>query len=198
MPDLFYSAAATLQEQLELLAGDILSEAKRSGYRKKSFSLVFGDEKFVNNNVLIVQPPFTKKNHFEEPECEALINTLHNYKMHNYFITYAHLLALDRHTKDEIKKFGVWVAKLVEIIRPKMIIVLGEEAELTFLKRKCILCDFHGQEIGRHEDIPIYLGYPFSYFLDKSSYEDTNYKQFIHDTDWNKFQEEYKGRIKCQ
>lgn len=198
MPDLFYSTAVTLEDQLELLRADILDDAKRNGVVKRKLPIVFGDQAYVGNAVLIVQPPFTGRKHFDGEEFNQLLFILQEYQMHNYFITYAHLIKLERHTKEGIKAFGSWIWKLIDIIQPKMIVVLGEDAQLSFLKKKCILRDYHGQKIGSHMDIPIFLTYPISYYLNESSYENKSYKDFILNGDWKVLQEEYKRRITCQ
>jgi len=213
MPDLFYSFALTLPEQIALLRKDILKYAVKVGYKKKILPIVYGTEKNVNNNILIVQPPFNdgrndernenKKikilnKHFEEDECTYLCQILQEYEIYNYFITYAHLLPLERHTKNGIKDFGCWITKLVDILGSKLVVVLGEDAQLSFLKRKCILKDFHGKKIGEYNGAPLLLTYPFSYYLNRSSYEDKNYKEFILKTDWAMIQDAYKRKIKCQ
>jgi hypothetical protein len=198
MPDLFYSTADSSADQLKLLQKDILDDARRMGINKKKLSVVFGDQEYVGNNVLLVQPPFSGRKYFDSQDFSHLLFILQEYEMYNYFITYAHLLPLERHTKDSIKAFGSWIAKLVDIIQPKLIVALGEEAQLSFLKKKCILRDYHGQRIGTHADIPIFLTYPTSYYLNESSYENKSYKDFILHSDWKILQKEYQRRIKCQ
>jgi len=217
MSDLFYSSVLTLQEQLELLDKDMLKFAKNLGYTKRKLPLVFGDDKYINNNVLLVMPPFSDgrhseanvrrknegkrlkiKKHFEGNEFDLLYEILESYEISNWFITYSHLVPLERHTKNGVKQFACWIAKLIEIIGPKLIIAMGEDAQLSFVKKKYILRDYHGKKITDHNGIPVLLTYPMSYYIDRSSYEDPSYKEFIMNLDWDLLRKEYERRIKCQ
>jgi len=198
MADLFYSVGNDLESQIELLKTDILTYAKTLGYKKKSLPLLHGKAENMSNNILIVQPPFKGKKHFSDDEFKALIYTMGKFGILNYFVTYSHPVPLERHTKNEIKKFSTWMSKLIEMISPKLIVALGEEAELVFFRRKFILRDFHGTVVDQHAGIPVMISFPFDYYASKSSYEDRSYKKYIQDTDWTAIKEEYDRRITCQ
>ncbi len=195
MADLFYSTGKTLQEQVDMLKHDILIYARTLGCGKKKLSILFGNKNNINNNILIVQPPFRDKIHFKGNEFKALLYTLAHYEIHNYFITYANPVPMKRHTKDDIKQFNTWMSKIIEIVLPKLIVTLGEEAELVFFRRKFILRDFHGTIVGNHHTIPVMLSFPFTYYASHSAYEDRSYKEFIQKSDWSAIKTEYDRRI---
>lgn len=198
MTDLFYSGTTDTAEQIDLLRQDILSYAKaKYKYRKKKLPIVWGDINNVDNNILIIQSPMISgKDFFQGEEFEGLISVLNFYKIDKYFITYSNLLRLERHTRKTNKEFSPWIHKLIDILRSRMIVILGEDVEQTFLTKKYMLRDYHGKKIGEYQSIPIYLTYPMYYYYEHSAYEDTAYKKFLQETDWNAIKE--KWRSICQ
>lgn len=214
MADLFYNIGDSLQEKIDLLREDLLIEAKALGYKKKKLPVLTTScnaEEIVGNNALIIHPPIDDGRHiikengkrvhispFKDRRTEMLMSVLDEYGMYNYFITYSHLIPMDKHTKRDIKNFGIWISRIVEIVQPKLIVVLGEDAELVFSKRKHILNDNHGLIVEHYQNIPIFLSYPMEYYSEQSAFEDSNFKKFIMDNDWNKIKKEYDRRIICQ
>lgn len=195
MPDLFYSQGSNFKEQIGMLKADLVKYAKSLGSVRKYFYVVEGKAENAGNNILLIQPPFTGKCHFEQKEDKLLKYILAKYNIFKTFITYAHLVPLKKHTKADIKAFGYWMDKIVEIVSPKLIVVLGEDAELVFFKRKFIMKDYHGKIIGDTNGIPIMLTYSLDYYISKSSYEDQSYKDFLEANDWSAIKNEYDRRI---
>lgn len=193
--DLFYQG--TLQEQIKALKKDIRVEAKKQGVAfKHKLALVWGIPAYQGNNILLVQPPYKEGKYFQDKSTERLKNTLNDYEITKYFITYSYHIPKDKVTRKDIKTYGSWIAKIVNAVAPRLVVCLGEDAIFSFFKRKMILRDNHGEIVGRHESIPIMLTYPFDYYTQKSEYEDSSYKNFLLDSDWKSIKNEYDKRIK--
>ena len=76
---------------------------------------------------------------------------------------------------------------MTSIIKPKFIICLGEDSQLSYFARKFLLSNFHGQQIGKFEDIPIFTTYEVSYYINDTGYEVEFYKNKIKNNDWENF-----------
>ena len=116
--------------------------------------------------------------------------------MTKFLITYHYLVYGDDITRNQIKEFGYYIRKLTDILDPKLIVCMGEEAQLSFFKRKFVMEDFHGKQIGEHDSIPIYTTFPIFYYEERSEYEDKSFKEHIKKVDWEKIKEVYSKVVK--
>lgn len=197
--DLFYGT--TIKEQLKALEKDVRVWAlKRYGYNyeTKKIKIVNGKEEDVGNCMLLVAPPFIKDSRpFYDVNYEFLKSILIARGLFKSYITPNFLMPLDIISKANIKEYSKWIEKLVDIVQPKFIVVLGEDSILSFFKRKVILRDYHGQIIGKTPSgIDICLSYAPDYYINKAEYEDPSFKNFILDNDWTIISGRYKELIK--
>lgn len=191
MLDLF-NINLTPVERLEALREEIKDYQKRSCPDKKSkVKLFWGDlTKLGKGIVVITNPP--KAKFFESTEDKFIINLLTSYDLNDFFITYNYLIYGEEYTPKDIKEFGYYIKKLIDIINPKMIVCMGESSQFCFFKKKFMMIDFHGKQIGEHESIPIFTTYPIKYYEERSKFEDHSYKEQIRNKDWTAIKEKYK------
>ena len=194
MADLF-TAGMTIEEQIEYLRSELKETYIKSETitKKTKVKLFYGDLKDVGNNVLIIAPP-PESRFFESPEDQKLIQILNEYNIFNFFITYYYLFPR-KVSRQEIKNFGYWIRKITDILDPKLIVCVGEDAQFSYLKQKKIIRDFHGKQIGDHYSIPIYAVYQTHYYIKKSEYEDPTYKTFLKNNDWGTVSKKYNEVI---
>lgn len=198
MADLFYGLGTSFPEQIELLKQDLYKDAKLKGYKgKKKIKILYGEEKHIDNNILIVHPAYSGPDYFCGDEFSAPIELMNKLEMFNHFVTYANPIPFAKQTRDTIKNFRPWMYNLVDIIRPKLIVVLGEDAQFVFFTKKSLLLDYHGLIIGNYNSIPVMSSYEFAYYATQSAYEDRTYKKYIQNYDWQLIKTEYTRRIKC-
>lgn len=190
MLDLF-SSNRTVDERLEDLKLEIKSYQKKLGVdsKKTKVKLFYGDIKDFNTGIITVSNP-PKAKFFDAPEDKILLNLLSSYGLEQSFLTY-HYLILGTYTPKEIKEFGYYVRKLIDIINPKLIVCLGEESHFTFSKRKSLMIDFHGKVIGEYEGRPIMTTYPIVYYGEKSKFENDSYREEIKRKDWTTIKDKY-------
>lgn len=180
-----------LKQDLKFFKNDIREYAKRLKIEMpKTFPVVIGNEESVGKNILVITEPITNK-WFKSQEITRTTNhvkTLFN----DFFITSCYLIPKDRISVADIKDFSLWITRLASLLRPKLIVILGEPAAHVFVRRKAIVKENHGKRIATWKDIPIYLTYPMSYYYDRSEYEDTSYKDYIKNNDWSIFKTKFE------
>ena len=178
-------------ERIESLRGEIKDYQKRQPDAKRSkIKLFFGDPANFGSGILVITAP-PKAKFFESSEDKFIINLLTSYGLDKFFITYNYLV-YGNITSKEIKEFGYYIRKLIDIIGPKIIVCMGEASQFCFFKKKFMMLDFHGKQIGAYESIPIFTTYPITYYEEKSQYEDRSYKEQIRNKDWLAIKEKYK------
>lgn len=192
--DLFYQG--TMQEQVKALKKEIRALAKEKGIKiSNRMALVWGIPANVGNNALIVQPPYPGGKYFQDGDTCQLQNILLSHGIQKYFLTYCYHIPQEKVTRKDIKQYGIWVRRIVDAVQPRLIVCLGEDSIFSFFKRKMILRDHHGQVVDRHEDIPVMLTYPVSYYTERSEYEDLSYKNFLLQSDWTGIKKQYDKEI---
>jgi hypothetical protein len=194
MLDLFSQGKST-QELITLLENDVKAYRKKQGVESRSKTKIYyGNLEYINNNILIVTSP-PKARIFETANDKNISDLLLSHGITNFFITYFHFISKEQISKKDIKDFGFYVRGFADIISPRIIVCLGEDAQLSFFKKKFLIEDYHGKEIGDFEGIPIYTTYPMEYYTEHSKFEDDSYKESLKDEDWNIIKERYKGVI---
>ena len=195
--DLFTSGM-TIIEQIEILRNRIKDIFIKSGTigKKTKIKLFYGDINDIGNNVLIITDP-PKAKLFESREDKNLQNFISEFGLTKYFITYYYLLPNIKINRQEIKDFGYWIRQITDILDPKLIVCISEESQFCYFKRKFILRENHGKQIGEYNSIPIYASYPLCYYQKQSEFEDVTYKTFIKHNDWDKIKDKYNEVIKC-
>ena len=190
--DLF-SQDLTSEQRLEDLRNLIKLYQTKIGIDSKrtKVKLFFGDIANFNSGVLVISNP-PKAKFFETAEDKFICNILDSLEITKYFITYNYLIFGDKASQAILKEFGFYIRRLVDIINPKIIVCMGEESQFSFFKRKFMLGDFHGKQIGEYEDKPIMATYPISYYEERSKFEDHSYKTEIRNKDWTAIKNKYK------
>jgi len=190
MLDLF-SSNRTIDERLDDLKIEIKQYQSKMGTdsKKTKIKLFYGDLDNFNDGVLTISNP-PKAKFFETPEDKIILNLLNSFGLDKYFLTYNYLI-LGTNTPKEIKEFGYFVRKLIDIINPKLIVCMGEEAHFCFYKRKFMMIDFHGKVIGDYEGRPIMTTYPIFYYGEKSKFENDSYREEIKRKDWTAIKDKY-------
>jgi hypothetical protein len=192
MLDMF-STGKTSEEQFDILRDEIKNYQKKIGLenKKNKVKLFFGDVKNVGSGVLVITSPPRAK-FFESSEDKPIINILKLFEIDKFFITYNYLLCRENITIKEIKEFSYFIKRLTDIICPKLIVCMGESSQFCFFKKKFMMIDFHGKQIGDYESIPIFTTYPSNYYEERSKHEDHLYKEQIRNKDWNIIKNRYE------
>jgi hypothetical protein len=202
MVDLFSVGKTPLERYLDLKE-ELVVAANRDGSKIKSnkVKIYIGDHDTegnplnINNNILIVSEPYFTKP-FETSDDKKLYKLLSEFDITNFFYTYYFWYKKNTNVSlKDIKQNGHWIKRLVDILEPKLIICMGEKAQFSFLKKKAMLRDYHGKQIGEIDEIPIYTTYPISYYVERSEFEDRSFKNFIKTKDWTSIQAKYKELI---
>lgn len=196
--DLFYGN--TVEDQLKALKKDIKALAlSKYGYNygRSRLYVAYGQQENIGDCVLVVGPPLVKGSKpFEDPQYTFVKELLEKYSISKFFLTPHFIIPVDKVTKADIKEYSRLIDNIVEIVRPQLIVVLGEPSTFSFFRRKFILRDHHGKIIGTKDGIPIVLTYAPDYYKEKSEYEDPSFKKFLLDHDWKLIQSMYKEKVK--
>lgn len=190
--DLFYQQSR-LQDQVKALKKDIKSFAKVNNLKlDKSFKTLYGNLDSVGNCILIIQPPHElDAPFFKGKDFKFLLEILGVNGITNFFATYSSIFSIPVVSKKDIQNFAPWITKIVDIVQPHTIIVLGEEAPTLFNNHKFMLKDHHGTIIETFLNIPVILTYHMSYFLYSAPTEDITYKEYLREHDWKIIKERY-------
>lgn len=190
MLDLF-NVNKSPEQAISDLKQELFEFTKTQGYKiRKPKPILYGDLDNVGKACLIVGDiPDGKL--FESKEDKLLYSLAESYHL-RYFYTYSYLLPNTKVPKLEVRHFSSWIQRLTSIIKPVLIICLGEISQLSYFSRKFLLKDFHGKEIGKFEDIPVYTTYDIKYYMNESKIEDEFYKIKIKNNDWNNIKTKYK------
>ena len=184
------------KEDIKTYCSELKEECKRKGLSSKGMHSCTGKSDYVGNCLLILSRRSENiSKDFKGAEDKKLSHILKERQLTNCFLTYCYLFPKDIVSRKDIKDFAPWIHRLTRLIRPKLITVLGEPAQLTYLSRKKLLKEYHGQRIGDFDNIPIFLTYNMDYYTTKSEYEDNTFKLFIRNNDWDNIQKEYEKRI---
>jgi len=194
--DLFYGTS--FEEHVKAFKKDLKAMAAATGEDLgKNVFIAFGKPEHVGNCLLVVGPPLKKdEKPFHDKYSKYLLQTINDFSLPNTIITSCYLIPKEQVSKIDIKNFSGWINKIIDIFQPRLIVVLGEDAQFAFLKRKCILRDCHGQVITSHGEIPVIASYQMNYYLERSEFEDPSYKEYIRQSDWNSIAITYKEKIK--
>jgi hypothetical protein len=195
--DLFYGT--TIAENISAFKKDlkIVAQGYDYAFGNKKIFIAYGRPEDAGNCILFVMPPLIPNTKpFQDKYSNYLIQLAGRYLLKNVIITSCFLIPLEQVSKANIKDFNPWMEKIVDIFRPKLIVALGEDAQFSFVKRKHILRDYHGQVIAQSQSgIDVILSYAMNYYIEKSEYEDPSYKSFIQQNDWRIIQKYYNERI---
>jgi uracil-DNA glycosylase len=196
--DLFYGT--TFEENITAFKADLKKVALSYGYNfgKKKVYIAYGDLDKIGNCILFIGPALRPADKaFQDKYSEYLFKIANEHSLNNIILTSCFPIPLEQVSKTHIKEFNPWMEKLVDIFRPRLIVALGEDAQFSFVKRKHILRDYHGQIISKSmSGTDVLLTYPMSYYLEKSEYEDPSYKTYMLKTDFEIISKLYKERIK--
>lgn len=192
MLDLF-NVNQTPEQRLESLRGEIKEYQKAHGIdsKKTKVKLFYGDMANFNDGILVITAA-PKAKFFETPDDKFIISLLTSIELKKFFITYSCLVYGEGNTPKEIKEFGYYIKKLVDIINPKLIVCMGETSQFVFFKRKFMMGDFHGKQIGDYEGIPIMTTFPIYYYEEHSKFEDHSYKDQLKNKDWGAIKDKFK------
>lgn len=189
--DLFYSNLP-IEDQLRALVKDILNNENT---KKKKLSIINGDIKDIGNNILFVLPHVTQEGFLRDLDAQLLLELIEEYKITKNIITYSYLLPVQQVTRNELREFSVWVEKLIDIIQPRLIVMVGEDTTLTFSNRK-IKIENNGSIVMTFNGIPCMLTFSPSYYTEHSAYENERYKNYIKQKNWTEIKKEYERLIK--
>lgn len=196
--DLFYSKKTPTQ-QLKMLKDELMSKYNiTSNVRltsKDNFKLLYGNKKATDNCVLFILDHVTDKGFLNNKNEKKLIEIVKKYKMLNSLFTYAYPIRTDKITRIQVKEAIPSIELLIDIINPKLIIVLGEITSELFLSRKAIIDDHHGSIITTYNEQPVIQTYKFSYYNSSEGYEDKRYKEAVFKKDWDFITKKYNELI---
>lgn len=190
--DLFYTGE--FEHDAQLISKELKAYRKSLGLKSKSrMYILYGDSSYVGDNMLVVDNPHTG-NYMNTENYKALRRLLTGRGMHQFFVTNCYILP-KKPSLTEVKSFSTWIHRIARLIEPRLIVTMGEVANLSFMKRKPIMRDSHGSQVGEFDGAPIYTTYDMGYYTKQSPHEDLHYKLFIQEQDWNNIQAEYDERV---
>jgi hypothetical protein len=138
--DLFYQGS--FDESLKALKKDLRQLAKNEyKLQLRNLNVAWGRVDQVGNNILFVTPPDPKKPKFNSRDDRTIVDEASSRKMNQFFLTRCHLFPLDKYPRDEIKKFSKWVHKVVDLVQPKLIVVMGEGVLRSSQEVLCPMCE---------------------------------------------------------
>lgn len=176
--DLFESHKTKL-DQLKDLKKELKVYQNKIVQTNKKLKLLYGD---LDPEYLVVTNPSI--NYFNEDKDKYIISLLSN---HKFILTYNYLIQdinISKITITDIKKFSYFIQKIIDITEPKKIICMGENSIFSFFKKKFVVDEYHGKQIGNYNNIPIYLTYDPEYFITYTKTENREYKLSIQESDW--------------
>jgi hypothetical protein len=193
--DLFYGT--TFEESLKRFKSDLKQFAREKyniDFGKKNIKIAYGHLE-VGDCTLVITPPLSINDKpFQDKQTQYLINLLNEFNIDKFVITSCFLIPKLQVSKNDIKAFSPWIELLTDIFNPKVVVVLGEDAQFSFVKQKHTLKDYHGEVIASaRTSAKVILTYPMSYYIDRSEFEDSTYKDFIKNSDWSNVAKLYKG-----
>lgn len=187
----FFYINKSPKEQLDLLKLEIKEYQTKIKSEEKKIKLFYGNIDNFGSGVLIISsPPKTK--FFESIQDKSIIVLMNELKIDKFFITYNYLINGIEPTPKDIKSFGYYIRLLVDIINPKIIVCLGEDSQFCFFKKKFLITDYHGKQIGEYEGKPILTANNMSYYEERSKFENHSYKEEIKKKDWELITNKYK------
>jgi hypothetical protein len=192
--DLFMSSL-TPQQQWKQLKIDYKAFYNCDQNGQSKFSLIYGDHKTFSNCVVFVLPHVTTHGFMNAEHEIELIKTLKEFNITNHIITYAQLNKSNGASSKLIKTARPLFEKMLDIIKPKLIVAFDEITTELFLNQKSKIIDNHGTVITTHFEIPVILTYNFDYYTARTGYENKDYKKSIFDTDWDLIIKKYKELI---
>lgn len=181
--DLFY-AGKTPEESIKKIKKDL-----KFLNQNKFPEIMYGQIDYINRNILFIQEHINNK-FMKDNTDKDLIKTINEYKLDKYFITYSHLLNTNP-LRNDIKNFAPWIHKIIDVLNPKLIVILGENTCFTFFTKKFLLKNHHGNIIGYHNNIPVILTYSMDYYIKNDDYRDLSFKLANKKNDWEYIQKEY-------
>lgn len=188
--DMFYCNLSP-EEQLQKLSSEMIASVRT---RKKKLFTVTINPINIGNNILFVLPHVTLAGFGKDDNAKWLKETIREFGITKYALTYGYLVPTEHISRNQFKEFAQWIHRLIEIIRPRLLVLVGENVTLSFFNRK-IKIENHGTQVGLFGDIPCILTLEPSYYLEHSAYENEAYKQFLRQKDWNFIKEQYQSVI---
>jgi hypothetical protein len=192
MLDIF-SVNKPIEEQLTDLKLEIQTFQKSLNLdtKKSKIKLFYGNISNINSGILLINdPPLSK--FFESQDDKYIINLMSELNIDKYFITYNFLIPNVSVNTKLIKSFSYFILKLIDILNPKLIVCFGEQSQFCFFKRKFLLQDFRGLEIGQYEYRPIFTTNKASYYEERSKVENYIYKEQLKLNDWTNIKKKYE------
>jgi len=192
--DLFYNNLST-KAQLSKLKKEIGNRIYGNNI-PNNFKIIDGNIEHINNNVLILMEYVSLKGFMKAPWESYLTKLCNHYKINNKFISYSYLIPTKVANRNDIINGRSYIELIISIIRPNLIVCIGENTVLSFLNRKKLLHNFHGQVVEKYENIPIIITYPMGYYLQYGRPDEKYYRQSILKNDWDIINSYYKNLIK--
>ena len=165
---------------------------ENSGKTKKVFRLLDGKLSSFDGCTLFIRPAVPLTGFMSSKYDKKLLELCEIYKIYNKVITYGILKRTKIAGRKVIKHNIKIIEDIIELVEPKVIVVLGEVTSELFLSTKLKVCNYHGTKIASYgSGIPVLYTYDTSWYLEHDGYEDARYKQDILHNDWTMIQEEY-------
>lgn len=192
--DLFYNGS--FQQNIKKLKEDLKKYAQENSLLLPDpFNIVKLRPSCVGSCVLFICPPAISSSLFTTAEDKLLDSLCKEYEIENKAITYCYIFQSLHKNKNVIKEFSPWIKKLTDLIQPKLIITLGEDAQCSFFRNKFLMRDCSSTIIGNYSDIPIGAIYPMDYFISKTGFEDLSFKQYLKKSNWDFVKAQYDKLI---
>jgi len=190
--DLFY-ANLTPTQQLKKFKEDAMHHFNIEDSTK--FKVLKGLPKHFGNCVLFLLSHVPSRGFLKGRNDKLLTDSIKHFDITNHAITYAYLKPSLNVSRKDLKACTGDMNLILSIVRPKLIVLVGENPGELFFGRKPKVVDVHGTIVGSIDKIPLVSTFDMLYYKEKTGYEDERYKRHIYEGDWNFIREQYKGAI---
>jgi len=190
--DLFYTPLKPRAQLIKL--------RKEIGYTlykdiPKSFRILVGDIENIGNCALIIFEHITKEKFMRAGGEKYIITLCRNKAINNTFFTYSCFKECKSASRNDILYNRQHIHMIIDILKPVVIVVVGENTLLSFENRKQLLFNKHGEIVSTFNGIPVILTYEGNYYIKKGRQDEVLYKRSIQDIDWQNISNIYNKLI---
>ena len=161
----------------------------------EKFRVAGGKLSNAGNCILFVIDHVTQYGFMHARRELKLVELCMRYGIKNRMVTYSYLKPCKIVSRNEIIESKKLLQLFVSIVRPQLIVLLGEKTTFSFMNRKKLVNKEHGKIVGDHNGVPLLLTYGMDYYTEKMRSYERDYLDGIMRNDWEVIMSEYTDRI---
>ena len=193
--DMFYARLTTKGRMLKLKEDFKKLLFKDGEEVPEKFRVTGGKLSNTGNCILFIIDHVTEYGFMRARRELKLVELCVRYGIKNRMVTYSYLKPCKVVSRNEIIESRELLQLLVSIVRPQLIVLLGEKTTFSFMNRKKLVNENHGKIIGNHNGVPLLLTYEMGYYTERMRSYEIDYRHGIMSNDWEVIMSEYTERI---